>query len=244
MSDPASPPPAPPVEKASVVEDLVDIFYAPSTVFERRRDSSPWIPLIVVTVVVGIGYLASSGVLQPLLDAEFERGAKEMMEANPEMTPEMMQQGRAFAEMGTKFAGFIGTPVTIFVTGCLLWLASKLVDASQSLRASVMITAWASMPKVIAAIVTAIQLRLFEVTSLDGMSRLSTGPGRFLDPDTTPPIVMAFAGRLDLFVLWKVLLMAIGLSVVARVPRAQGWIAAGAVWLLGSLTVLYSALTK
>jgi hypothetical protein len=242
MSDPAQQAGAP--AKTSIVEDFIDIFYQPAAVYERRRNSSAWIPLIVVTLVVGLGYLASSGPLQPIMDAEFQRGMKAAMEANPQMTPEMMEQGRSFAAIGASVGAFVATPIAIALAGLALMIISRLFDAKQSAGASILIAGWAYVPRIVQAVLMPIQLRLMDPASLDGFSRLTLGPARFLDPDTTSPLMLAMATRFDIFVLWSTALMAIGLSVIARIPRSNAWIAAALVWLLAAVPTLFTTLGR
>lgn len=229
-------------EKAGVVEDFVDIFFAPSAVYERRRDSSAWVPLIVVSIALGISYWATRGLMQPMMDAEYARGMTATLDANPGLTPEQLAQGRKFAEAFGSFIIIAGTPIAIFFTGLALSLTSKLVEGPLKLRAAVMVAAWAFVPRIIGAIATAAQLQFMKPESLDGMYRISAGPARFMDPDSASPLLLAIAGRFDLFILWSTLLLAIGLSVVARIPRAQAIVGALCVWVLASLPTVYSAI--
>jgi hypothetical protein len=73
--------PAP--KKAALWEDFIDIFYMPSDVFARRATSGFGIPLVVVTVLVGLIFLATSSAMQPIMDAEFMRGIAAAQKANP-----------------------------------------------------------------------------------------------------------------------------------------------------------------
>ena len=237
-----TPPPDAPASKASVFEDFIDVFYAPSSVYERRRTASPWVPIIVVGLVIGVGYLASAGAMQPMMDAEFNRGMQAALEKNPELTPEMMQQGRAIGEVGAKVGAFLGAPMAIALTGIVLFLVSRLFDATQSVRASILIAAYAFVPRMLQAILMPIQLQFANPENLDGMYRLSVGPARFLDPDTASALAVAVAGRLDLFVLWTTVLLAIGLVVIGRIPRAQAWMVAAMVWVVGAVPALWGAM--
>ena len=56
----------------SVWEDLLEIFYAPRAVFERRRETPAFgLALIVFTVlVVGLSF-AFRGAMEPVFDAEY-----------------------------------------------------------------------------------------------------------------------------------------------------------------------------
>ena len=78
--------------------------------------------------------------------------------------------------------------------------------------------------------------------SLDVQYRGSLGPGRFLDPDATSPLVLGLVARLDVFTLWITVLLAIGLSVTGRIPKRQAAIAAALVWLLGAVPALLTAM--
>ena len=237
-------PVTPSTEKAGIVEDFFDIIASPSAVYERRRESSPWLPLLVVSVVMGLAFLATSGAMQPIMDAEYERGMKAMLEANSKFTPEQLEQGRAVAQGFGKLMFIVGTPLAIFFCGLGLMLTAKLVDATLKLGTGVMIAAWAFVPRMLGAVLNAIQLQFMRPESLDGIYRLSVGPARFMDPDTASPILMALAGRFDVFILWTTLLFGIGVSVVARVSRLKGMLAAFGVWVLGSFFALYGALRQ
>lgn len=241
MSDPVRPA----VDKASAVEDFVDIFTSPAAVFERRRSSSAWLPLLVVTLVMAIGFYASSGVLEPLIDAQIDRQMQAAAAKNPEaaQNADAMAQGRAVGRTFAKVAVVVGTPIAIAAIGLCLWLLGKMVDAKQTAGASVMIAAWSWVPRIIQTVATAIQAQTMDLSTLKGLEQLSIGPARFIDP-VAQPLLSAIAARFDVFVLWSTALLAIGLSVVGRVSRASGWVAAGLVWALATAFALYGAVMR
>jgi ABC-type transport system involved in cytochrome c biogenesis permease component len=67
-------------------------------------------------------------------------------------------------------------------------------------------------------------------------------PARFMDPDQTSPVVMALASRIDPFVIWITVLLAIGLHVVGKIPKQQAYISAAIVWVVGALPAVFGAL--
>jgi hypothetical protein len=236
-----APPPsaAPP---AARWEDFVDIFYAPSQVFARRANAGFGVPMLVVTLLVGLIGIANSGVMQPILDAEFTRGTAAAMRQNPQLTPEMMQKGRAVGETIARYGTFVLVPVGIFLTGLVLWACGKLVDAKESLATATMVAAYAFVPRIVESVVNGVQGLLLDPSALNGRFKLSLGVGRFLDPDTTSPLLLAILGRVDLFTIWVTVLLAIGLSVTGRIPRSRAALAAALVWVVGALPQLLSAL--
>lgn len=238
----ASLPPAATTPSVSRWEDFMDIFYAPSSVFARRASSGFGLPMLVVTLLVGLIFVANSGVMQPLMDAEFSRATAAAMKKNPQVTAEQMAQ---FRSMGEKFAAvfvFIGTPITIACVGLVLWLAGKLVDAKQSFGAAVMVASYAYLPKVVEGVIGGVQALLMDPAALTGRFSLSLGAGRFFDPDATSPLLLAIVGRLDVFTIWVTVLLVIGLAVTGKIPRQKAAIAGVIVWIVGALPGLLSAL--
>ena len=235
-------PPAPTAKPASRWEDFMDIFYAPSSVFARRASSGFGIPMLVVTLLIGLIFLANSGVMQPIMDAEFTRATAAAMKKNPQVTAEQMAQFRGMGEKFAKVFAFIVTPVAIFCIGVVLWLVGKLVDAKQTVGAALMVAAYAYLPRVVEGVVGGIQGLLMDPASLNGRFALSLGAGRFFDPDTASPLLLAIVGRLDVFTIWVTVLLVIGLAVTGKIPRQKAAIAGVIVWIIGGLPTLLTAL--
>jgi hypothetical protein len=227
---------------ASRWEDFIDIFYAPSQVFARRANSGFGVPMLVVTVLIGLIAVANSGVMQPVMDAEFARATEAAMRNDPRVTADMMAKTRGFGEAIAKYGAFVFIPVAIFLTGLCLWLAGKLVDAKERLSAAIMVASYAFLPRVLEGVLNGVQALVLDPSSLDGRFRLTLGVGRFLDPNTASPVLLALVGRLDVFTIWVTVLLAIGLSVTGGIPRSRAAIAAVLVWLLGALPALLGAL--
>lgn len=223
---------------ASRWEDFIDIFYAPSAVFARRATSGFLLPMTVVTVLTGALYLMNSGVWSLVMDAEMSRA---MARQAQQISEEQMQGIRRFSETMAKVGAFVFVPVGIFLTGLMLWVCGKFVDARQTLRQATMVASFAFLPRVIEALVVAVQGLLLDPGTFDGRWRVSLGIGRFFDPDATSPALLAFLGRIDVFTIWVTVLLAIGLAVTGNVTRGRAAIAAAIVWVLGSAPLLLQA---
>ena len=76
----------------SALTDALEIFYAPSDVFERRKlEPSFGLPLIILVLAIGILFFVSRGAMDPIFEAEFKRGIAQAMKQNPQLTPEMAE---------------------------------------------------------------------------------------------------------------------------------------------------------
>jgi hypothetical protein len=237
----ASAPPAS-AKPASLWEDFIDIFVSPSEVFERRRDSGFFVPLLVFVVLSVAIVIVGHSALQPIFDSEFSRAMAAAAKKNPQVSQAQMEGPRALmGKLTPVFAGF-GALVMPLAIGVVLWIVGKFFDAKESIGAACMIATYAVLPRILDSLVRLAQASMMDPSSLNGQYRVSLSAARFLDPDVASPLVLGLLGRIDLFTIWATVLLAIGLSVVARIPRQRAAVAAFIVWVLGALPTLLTAL--
>jgi hypothetical protein len=204
-----------PVAKSSLWEDFIDIFYAPSSVFARREHASPWPPILVVSALFILISFATFNVVSPTIEAEIRRG----MSANPQMTEDMMNTMVKWA-MTTARWGALFTPILIFVTGLWYWLVGKpFQNHPRTVTTAVMIVAYSYIIKCVGGILGGVQALLMDPTKLTSPYALSISAARFVDRDAMSPTMYALLTKFDLFSIWYVVLLAIGLRVTGRVSR-------------------------
>jgi len=228
----------PTAQRAAVWEDFIDIFYAPAMVFARRARDGFWIPFLVVTIVIGALFYLNSGVLQPVMEGEFNRGMAAAMRSNPRLTPEMADRFRQTGIRIAQIGGFFLVPIAIVLTGTAVWLIGKLFESRQAYGAALMVAAYAWVPKILEAVLNGVQGLFLDPDQLNGRFRLTFGVGRFFDPDVTSPILLGFIGRIDVFTIWVTVLLAIGLSVTGGISRSRAALAAPLIWAAGALPIL------
>lgn len=240
MTDAAAPPtPA----KSSVFEDFVDIFFQPSAVFERRRDGQFGLALVILAVVTGVLAFVLHNGLAPIMDAVIAKQQAAMMAKNPQLTQEQLSGMTGFMEMSSKFGAIVFVPIAALFGGVLIWLIGKFLDAKMAFAAAMVVSVYSGVPRVVQTIVTALQGLLLPPESITSANSVSIGPARFL-PDSASPILTTVLGGLDVFTIWSVILSAIGIAVIARVPIKRAAIVAGLVWLASLLPALYGAISQ
>lgn len=239
MTEATSPTPA----KAGIWEDFIDIFFQPSQVFERRREGQFGLALLILVVLSTALYFALRNGLAPIMDAEMSRQAAAMLEKNPEMTAEQLATAQGFMEKVAMFGTVIFIPLGVLIGAALLWLAGRIFDAKVAFAAAMMIVTYSQLPKIVEMVLSALQGLFLEPEAITSRYSVTLGIARFLDPDTNP-FVLTLIGGLDLFTIWVYVLMAIGLSVVARVPMQRAALAVAATWFVGLLPGMFQALTS
>lgn len=229
---------------ASFFEDFIDIFYAPSAVFERRRNSGVWPSLLVVTGLFAILSYVGFTLLGPAIDAEISRNMAKAMQANPQLTPEMMEGGARFARLSMMAGAVLMVPIAVLLVGIVLWLVGKLFDATEPLRAAFFIATMSWMPRMIESLLASLQGLMMDPTAMTSAAAVSLTPARFMDVATASPVLVAVLLRLGPFVIWSYVLLAIGLAVMGRIPRGRAAIAAFMVWVLGTVPAILGALSQ
>src|SRR6478609_8756220 len=240
MTD-VTPPPAPPT--TPVWEDFIDIFTSPSKVFERRReDPTFFIPLLVVTLVVGLIMFGTKDLMAPIFDAEFARGMAKAQAQNPAITAEQMETGKGIARTMATFGGFIIIPIAIFLLGLVTFVVGKIVSATTTFAQAMMVAAFAYVPRIIASVVAAVIAAVMDPASLNSQFAIQAGPARFFDPNTTSMVVLVLLGRIELFALWSTILVIIGLKVTGKLDTMKATIAGVIIWAIATLLPLAGAL--
>ena len=230
-----TPAPAPAADKASVIEDFLDIFYAPSQVFERRRDGQFGLALLLLVVIMVALYFATRAVMEPFYTVMVDMQMEAARKGNPNLPAEALEKSRGMMEMMAPLYAIIGVPFIVLASGFALWLVGKVFDSKQSLKQALMVSTYAQIPRfLLGSLVTAILAFVVGPEGIRNIFSLSLGLGRFA-PEESSLMVKQFLNRIEVFTIWATVLLGIGLSITGRIPRRQAFMAAGIVWLLGTL---------
>jgi len=228
----------------SRIDDYLDVFVSPTALFTRRSDGKFGQALLVMVVLASILFFATKTAMAPIMDAEMAKGMAGAMKANPNMTPEQVESAKA---IGAKFAS-IGFMVIIlvapFILGTVVWLAARVVGGALGFAQGITVATFAMYPRLVEAIVNAVQALLMDESKLTSRLSVSLGLGRLLDPATTNAYLLVLAGRIDVFTLWGTALVAIGVKVIAKVSTGQAVGAAVIVWIIGALPLLLQAMRQ
>lgn len=219
MSDPivtepvirAAPPAAP-------WEDVLDIFYAPRQVFERRRDGKYLIPLLVICAITVAVFFLSSQLNEALQDAELTRTFRERG-----ITGEQAAQAKAMAQ---KFAGLAVYLLPVFVAigcwinGLLIMLFGNAMGGKFTFAQGTTIAVLATLPEVLGRIFVGVQGLLLDTASVVHRYSFSLNASRFL-PAGTNNWLLKLGSLADPFVIWGIVLTGLGAIVIGRMEKEK-----------------------
>lgn len=242
MSSPDSVMPAPAVvNDASVMDDIIEIFYAPSRVFARRRDNPKfWAAFFIFVVLFALGTWVMLRNYADVLDAQLTRQMEARAAGNPQFTPEAAAKARQMGEMLAPIGGVVGGIVATFVLGLVIWLVGKLFDSTADLTQGMVIATFASFPKIIDLVVGAVQALAMGTGGVTNMLAAPPTLARFA-PAGASPLMIGLLSRFSIGTIWATILIGIGLHVVGRIPKGRAYTAAAVIWILGTGLVMLSA---
>jgi hypothetical protein len=236
MTAPAQPAPA----KASAWEDFIDIFYAPSSVFERRTEANVWMPFIFITIVLAVVTFLNRGLLEVLTDIAVTKGMEAAQKANPQLTADQVASAKALQLKIAPYIAMIGAPLRILFVGILIWIAGLVAGARMTFGTSMLVATFSSFPRVLEQVSWGIQWLALSPDAFTSLYSTNIGPARFLDPNGNQ-LVLGVLSRFDIFTIWCTVIIGIGVAVKAKTTAARATIVAVAVWIIGALPVLIGA---
>lgn len=225
-------------------DDYLDVFVAPAKLFERRSDGKFGQALLILVLASAVLFFVTRTAMAPIWDAEIARGMASAAQSNPGMTPEQMEAGKKFGSIIGAVSLLLGLPIGVLLLGVGIWIVARLIGKSLSYSQGATIATFAMFPRLVESVTGAVQALLMDEGSLNSRFSISLGIGRFLDPDTSNPILLSLLGRIDVFTIWVTVLIMIGLKVMGRATTGQAVGASILVWFLGAIPTLLGSLSR
>jgi len=245
-------PPLPPVEEvqrpaSSLSGRLVNMVAAPADVFEEISAKTPstanWLVPLLLSCLVGICYVfvvfSQESILQSLKEAQ-EKAMQKQVEAG-KLT---QQQADQRLEMAQQFAGptlmkvfgSVGVVVVnllmLFFVALVLWMVGKLVfKGGFSYVKAMEVAGLAGTINILGGIVAML------LAVVMGNMAMTPGPVLLVHEFDAANKLHAFLAQLNVFMLWYIALLSLGLAKVSRVPFGKA-----ACWLFGIWAVLVAAM--
>jgi hypothetical protein len=238
MTNPAA---TSPPDSASIWEDFADIVIEPVAVFNRRRDGKFGLVLLILAIIATVLSVGLHNALAPIIDAETSRATAAVLAKNPQLSADQLSTGQNIMEKFAMYGAGVFFCIGVLISGVIVWIASRIVGAKESLAVAMMIATYSQFPRLIQIISNGVQGLLLSPTSITSQYSVSLSPARFLDPGTNP-FILSLLGALDVFTLWSVALIGVGIYIAARIGKDRAAMAAALVWVAGLVPAVFAAL--
>lgn len=194
---------------------LLGVFFEPKKTFEDIAERPGWLVpmLILIASSIVVLYLFSTHVgWEPYLHRLMDNNPR-IQRLDPQQRQRVINTQLRLAPTLSYVGVILGTPVGLLViagiaTGIIRGLLGIPIRFAQAFAA----TNYASIPRVIYAGLSAVVLFLKNPEDFDLQNAFASNPGAFMDPEKSSRFLYSLAGSLDVFSIWVILLMAVGLK--------------------------------
>ena len=187
--------------------------------------------LLTALLAATLASLAVALVTVPRTD--FSREAYRSPEAAT-MTPHQLEEAELQAAKLGAIAGYAGAgfgpALAMLGTGLACWLAFKVAGTRPGFKATMAVSAHALLPLFVAKLLTLPAAVLQAPLQPADVPRLLPSSLAALLPATASPLAQAAASSLDLFALWAVVLLVLGMARVAGASRWRAGLVVAVLW--------------
>lgn len=230
--------------------NVADVIIAPSAAFERLRvvPSWGWAFLVAALLAIAGALLTTPAVMHAL-----ETGLPAQLAANPAIAklPPDQQQKQIAAMLGISKAisqwSWLAVPIILLVVGLVQGLIMTIANAAGrgdggfktffALSITVGVVGYGLHALVLGIIATVKGASTFENTA----SVYAAVPSLALLAPGAHGAAAGFLAGLNVFSLWATVLLALGMTIVGRIPRAVAWATAVLMLLIAAAFTAYSA---
>ena len=235
---------APQAAPLSQLERIVNTFIAPSKTFTDIRRSAAWWAPFILMVIVTWAFVFTAG-----QKVGFEKIAENQMQAQPRQQAQMesmpaADRARAMAMAG-KFTAGIGYAfpaiqlLIMVILGALFFAMLKMaagVDVSFGKVFAVLI--YAGLPGILRALLAIVTLYAgASPDSFTFQNPLGSSLGYYLNPADSQ-FLYSLGSQIDLFLIWTLVLTAIGFTCISKVKRGTSFAMVFGTWVF--FTLLFS----
>lgn len=212
-----------PQQEIGIVGRMLRIFYAPGETFEavaQHRSTADWLAPALLSVAITVGALVA---ISPVMTEFRLQAIEQQLQDMPPEQREMMKSSQGMMEIGTLVAAPIMTFVILFITAGIYLVLGRLLGGTLQYGQALTINAYAMMITIPQQIIKT-PLILAKNTPMIHM-----GLGLALPEE----MLQTFGGRLlaslDPFIIWGIIVVGLGLSIVGQIERSKAYLGAALV---------------
>jgi hypothetical protein len=224
------------------ISRLTGVFFEPTKTFADIAARPKWIVPLVLVLLASLAFVT---VISNRIG--WEQVVRQQIEGR---MAQMSQQQREAVErsmdMQVKIASVAAyaTPLVFFplgllaVAGILLGITNGLMSAGIRLKQIYAILCYSALPSLLSTALAIVVVFIKNPEEFNIQNPTGFNPGAYMDPQTTNKFVHSLATSLDVFAIWMVLLIAVGLKAAAGKKLSFGGaltaiVLPWGVWVLG-----------
>ena len=220
---------------------VIGVFFEPGKTFADVAERPRWIVPILIGILIGLSF---SYALNSHIG--WETTIRQSLANNPSTTDmpadkkeEAIARGAKFASIIAWVGSIIGPPFFILIiSGILTGLFNALMGTDLKFYQMFCVTAYAMLVRGLYTLLVILVMYLKPPEDFD-IQVSPFSPAAYLSRHDTPKWLYSLAGSLDLFVIWTIVVLAIGFSAASKkISVTKSLTAIGIPWLVWVLALM------
>ncbi|MBU0519958.1 YIP1 family protein [bacterium] len=213
----------------NVMQRITGIFTSPQNTLEDIAGKPTWMVPLIITVLATV---LITYALVPVLISDMQSSDQwQEMLSNPDLSVEQIEQMQSVQlKVVRNFSGAgAGAGVifyTLLVSAILLFVANILMGGHAKYAEVFSVFTWTGLVGVIGSIV-----RMFLASSA-GTMEVYLSPAILMSGTAEETFLFKFLAGLDVFIIWRVILMAIGLTAIYKFSFTKSFVTLALLYLL------------
>jgi len=220
----------------SEVGRIPAVFIDPKRAFADIAARPTWIlpAALLAVAALAFTYIYSTRIGWDHYFRQIAETNAKMQQMDAQQREQAIQMQVKFGPIGGYVFSIIGIPLVALIIGGVILLMTKMAGASLKFKQTFAISAWAMLPGLISSILAIVVMFLKNPDDFNLQNPLAFNLAAFLEPPpNTGKFIYTLAKSFDLFTIWMILLLAVGISVAARkISFTKAVILVAAPWLI------------
>ncbi len=212
-----------------ILERTIGVFTAPQKTFEDIAKFPSWVfPFILMVIAT----MLITQLLVPVILADQQSNERylEMMQ-DPNMSPEQLERMQDISEKSVKNFAAIGGGVTVIITSILssaiiLFIGNIILGGEAKFLQIFSMFCWGGLIGTLGYLIR-LPLSLSKMT-MD----IAMGPAIIFPAGSEEQILYKLASAMDIFILWRMAMIAIGFAAIYRISQAKSYATIGGMYAL------------
>ena len=222
--------PAPEAKPLSQGERIINTFIAPSKTFtDLNRSASWWLPFLIIAVItVAFAYVVDTKITFRQVVENQNAASPKATQQMEQMPPDKRESAIHAQTVGTRYFSY-GFPIfllILYVVFATLYYATfKLgFGADLKFKVSIAVVVYGVLPQVLKTLLAMISMAAgANPESFVLQNPVATNPAYFLNA-ADAPFLYGILSAVDVFMIWSLIITAIGYSCVTKVKRSTSLI--------------------
>lgn len=221
-----NPVPAPPLSQGA---RIIDTFIAPSKTFtDLRRSAAWWAPFLLMVIVSTIFvYMAGQKIgFRKIMENQMQaqpKAQERLDKLSPDQREEQMEKGAKLTQTIAYVFPVITFVIWLIIAAVMFATFRFAAGADVSFKISLAIVIYAALPLMLKSVLALLSLVAgMSPDSFSFQNPLASNPGYFMNPADNV-FLYSVATALDIFMIWTLVLTAIGFTCVSKVKRGTAY---------------------